>query len=107
MPFFLLTGTGNLDVHNFEKSTTKFKKLELGLADIQVQQLYTPKEIYDQKLKINSISRTLLPLSKGLKKSELKKIYLDNYPVALTLDDYDQTNVVLSHGLSLNFSTHY
>eukprot|EP00596_Hydrurales_sp_CCMP1899_P005037 CAMPEP_0119037638 /NCGR_PEP_ID=MMETSP1177-20130426/6124_1 /TAXON_ID=2985 /ORGANISM="Ochromonas sp, Strain CCMP1899" /LENGTH=760 /DNA_ID=CAMNT_0006999199 /DNA_START=123 /DNA_END=2402 /DNA_ORIENTATION=- len=103
----LETGRGTksllgLETQNLEESKIRFKNL--GLQSTQVEQLLNNQERKDKISKTKLSSHALLPVVRGLRKSEAKQAYNTMYPLE-DIDDYNQqTNIVLSQALSLNYS---
>lgn len=106
----LETGRGTksllgLETQDLEKSKIKFKNL--GLQNTQLQQLLNSQQRKDHVSNVKSSSLALLPIVRGIKKSDAKKAFLTMFPLS-EIDDYNQqTNIVLSQALSLNLSDTY
>jgi hypothetical protein len=94
-----------IETQNLEESRIRFK--HPGLQNSQVEQLLNNQERKDKISKAKSSSHALLPVVRGMRKSDAKKAYMTMYPLK-DIDDYNQqTNIVLSQALSLNFSDNY
>jgi histidinol phosphatase-like PHP family hydrolase len=94
-----------LETQNLEESKIRFKNP--GLQNTQVEQLLNNQERKDKISRAKSSSHALLPIVRGFRKSEARKAYNTMYPLE-DVDDYNQqTNIVLSQALSLNYSDNY
>ena len=95
----------HLENEDLKAKTVTFKKL--GLRNSQSETLISEDLAKIRENKIKMLSKKLLPLVRGMKKSAAKERYLEEYPLSEVDDWNKQTTIMLKQALSLNLSLNY